>query len=187
MGVQGSPHVQEEKEGRVLETKWARGLSGAGEFCVKGGTVFLLLIVPGAKIPSLHCQLPWALEGSLWQCQGIFSPPVSGTKRSEKQRCALGSWLQATLSSFLRKHRTPSPATVEMWVQLPQSLYPSGAWGRDVLARWRGARMCGWVGWGEQASWPFTGRDSARCQTLATPGCSLWGRSFVLGPPWLGG
>lgn len=57
--------------------------------------MFLLLIVPGAKIPSLHCQLPWALEGSLWQCQGIFSPPVSGTKRSEKQRCALGSWLLA--------------------------------------------------------------------------------------------
>lgn len=31
------------------------GDPGAGEFCVEGGTAFLLLIVSGARIPSPHC------------------------------------------------------------------------------------------------------------------------------------
>lgn len=43
------------------------GGQGTSGFCAEGAPVFLLLIVPGARIPSPHCRLPWALEGCLWQ------------------------------------------------------------------------------------------------------------------------
>lgn len=118
---------------------------GAGGFCVEGGTVFLLLIVPGARIPSPHCRLPWALEGCLWPCQCIFSPPVSGTKHSERQCCALGSWLQATLSSFLRKHRTPSPAAVGYGSSSLQVSFPLGPGRGTSSPDGGGPGLCGWA------------------------------------------
>lgn len=103
-------------------------------------SVFLLLIVPGARITVPHHWIPWALEDCLWQCQCIFRPSVSGTKPSERQCCALGSWLRAMLSSFLRKCRTPSSAAAKMFVQslLSLRLPPTGAGERSILASWRG-------------------------------------------------
>lgn len=96
--------------------------------------------MPGARITVPHHWLPWALEDCPWQCQCIFRPSVSGTKPSERQGCALGSWLGAMLSSFLRKCRTPSSAAAKMFVQplLSPRLPPTGAGERSLLASWRG-------------------------------------------------